>query len=56
MNLPAALAVAAQPLERARVLRIRRSPAGAECEIDAAVAVDVVRLDANVVAGGSAVG
>ena len=54
MDLPAALAVAAQPLKRARTLRVRRSPAGSECEIDAAVTVDVVRLDADIIAGSRA--
>ncbi len=52
VNLPAALAVAAKPLERAGALGVGRSPAGPEGEVDPAVAVDVVRLDADVVTGG----
>ena len=52
MNLPVARSVAAQPLERAGVFGVGRPPAGPEGEVDPAVAVDVVRLDADVVARG----
>ena len=55
VKLPAALSIATEPLERARSFCIRRSPACAECEIDVAVAVDIMRLNADVVAGGFAV-
>ena len=41
--------VAAEPLERAGVLGVGRAPAGAQGEIDPAVAIDVVRLDAHVI-------
>ena len=50
-----ALAVAADPLESAWAFRVRRSPAGAEREIDVAITVNVVRLDANIVPGRCAV-
>src|SRR5262249_32757564 len=43
-----------EPLERAAGLRVERPPTGAEGEVDLAVAVDVVGIDADVVALGLA--
>ena len=51
MDLPAAFAVAPYPLKSAWAFRVRRSPAGSEREIDAAITINVVRLDTNIIPG-----
>ena len=52
VNLPLALAVTAQPLQRARALGVGRPPARSQRKVDAAVAIDVMRLDADVIPRG----
>jgi hypothetical protein len=54
-DLPGSIRIAAgtlEPLQGSSPVRVRGLPAGAEGEIDLPVPVDVVRLEADVVAGG----